>query len=217
MSIYVFDPTAHVGAGIDAATALRRLMEGNARYLGGRLEHGEQLAEQRSACAQEQHPFAAILGCSDARVPPQLVFDQGPGALFTIRVAGNVATDAVTGSIEYAVEKLGVPVVLVLGHSRCGAVSACLHGGVESTGGHLGVVLQAILPAVVRARQAEGEPLDNAIRFNVQHVVEQLQMLEPVLAPRVRRGELEIVGGLYDVDTGAVELLPSLPLEAGLV
>jgi carbonic anhydrase len=211
MSTYLLDLPGPEDSGIDAATALRRLMDGNARYREGLAEHCEQLAAQRSACAEEQHPFAAILGCSDSRVPPQLVFDQGPGALFTIRVAGNVATDAVTGSIEYAVEKLGVPLVLVLGHSRCGAVSACLHGGTESAGGHLGVVLQAIVPAVERARQAEGDPLQNAIEFNVRDVVAQLRRSEPVLAPRVRRGELEIVGGLYDVETGAVDLISALP------
>jgi carbonic anhydrase len=210
-------PPAEVNPRIDAATALQRLIEGNARFLRGQLQHGEQLAEQRSACAEEQHPFAVILGCSDSRVPPQLVFDQGPGALFTIRVAGNVATDAVLGSIEYAVEKLAVPVVLVLGHSRCGAVSACLYDGADSAGGHLGVVLHAIVPAVERARQAKGEPLDNAIQFNVQNVVAQLRKSEPILAPRVRRGELEIAGGLYDIETGNVELISALPSEAGVV
>jgi carbonic anhydrase len=217
LSTYVLDPPGPVGSGIDAAAALRRLLDGNVRYREGRAEHCERLAAQRSACAEEQHPFAAILGCSDSRVPPQLVFDQGPGALFTIRVAGNVATDAVTGSIEYAVEKLGVPLVLVLGHSRCGAVSACLHGGAESVDGHLGVVLRAITPAVDRARQAGGDPLDNAIRFHVQNVAGQLRESEPVLAPRVRRGALEIVGALYDVETGAIELISVRPSVAGVV
>jgi carbonic anhydrase len=217
MSTHLLDPPRQMGSGTDAATALRRLMDGNARYREGRAEHCQQLAAQRSACAEEQHPFAVILGCSDSRVPPQLVFDQGPGALFTIRVAGNIATDAVTGSIEYAAQTLGVPLVLVLGHSRCGAVSACLDGGAESADGHLGVILRAITPAVERARHADGDPLGNAVLFNVQHVVEQLRTAEAVLAPRVRRGELQIVGGLYDVETGAVNLISPLPSDAGAV
>jgi carbonic anhydrase len=123
----------------------------------------------------------------------------------------------VLGSIEYAVATLRVPPVLVLVHSRCGAVSACLHGGAESVDGHLGVILRAITPAVERARQTEGDPLGNAIRCNVQDVAAQLRESEPVLAPRVRRGELEIVGGLYDVETGSVELISALPSEAGVV
>jgi carbonic anhydrase len=192
---------------VHAGEALQRLLEGNARYLRGELKHGEHLAEQRSAWAEEQHPFAVILGCSDSRVPPQLIFDQGAGDLFTTRVAGNVATDAVIGTIEYAVEHLGVPLVLVLGHSRCGAVSACLHGLPATAGGHLAGLLHAIAPAVERARESEGDPLQNAIQFNVEHVVQQLRASRPVLEPRVRRGEVEVVGALYDLETGSVRLV----------
>jgi carbonic anhydrase len=189
----------------DAQTALRRLLEGNARYQSGVLRHGEHLAEQRSDTAEEQRPYAVILGCSDSRVPPQLIFDQGPGDLFTTRVAGHVATDAVTATIEYAVERLGVPLIVVLGHDRCGAVTACLHGGVEP-GGRLGHLLREIEPAVERARGVDGDPLENTIRFHVENVVQQLRESEPVLADRVRSGDLEIVGALYDLETGAVRL-----------
>jgi carbonic anhydrase len=192
-----------------AEEALKRLLEGNARYVRGVVRHCEGVAEQRTACAGEQQPLAVILGCSDSRVPPQLVFDQGPGDLFTTRVAGNVATDTVIGSIEYAVEYLSVPLVLVLGHSGCGAVSACLPEGAPAIEGSLGVLLREIAPAVERATGAGGDPLENAIRFNVEHAVERLRASEPVLAPRVRAGELEVVGGLYDLATGEVRLLDS--------
>lgn len=190
----------------DARTALRRLMEGNARYQSGALEYREHVADQRSDTAEEQHPYAVILGCSDSRVPPQLIFDQGPGDLFTTRVAGHVATDAVTATIEYAVERLGVPLIVVLGHDRCGAVTACLHGGVTPDEGRLADLIRAIEPAVERARSVEGDPLDNAIRFHVENMVQQLRESEPILGARVRSGELEIVGALYDLKTGAVRL-----------
>jgi carbonic anhydrase len=190
-----------------ADAVLRRLLEGNARFVRGELQHGGDLAGQRSATVGEQRPSAVILGCSDARVPPQLVFDQGPGDLFTTRVAGNVATDDVIGTIEYAVEKLGVSLVLVLGHSGCGAVSACLHDEPALVGGHLGQILRGIAPAVERARRTAGDPVENAIRFNVQNMVERLRTSEPLLAPRVRGGSLRIVGARYDLQSGRVEIV----------
>jgi carbonic anhydrase len=191
---------------VRADEALRRLLEGNERYLRGELRHGERLAEQRAACASEQHPFAAVLGCSDSRVPPQLIFDQGAGDLFTTRVAGQVATDAVVGSLEYAVEHLGVPLVLVLGHSSCGAVAACMQGCDAPAEGHLGVLFEAIAPAVERARRSPGDPLESAVGFHVDNVVRQLRASEPVLAPRVRAGTLGVVGAVYDLGSGAVTL-----------
>lgn len=193
---------------VGADDALRRLLEGNARYLRGDLRHGEGLAEQRLASAAGQHPFAAVLGCSDSRVPPQLVFDQGPGDLFTTRVAGNVATDGVVGTLEYAVEHLDVPLILVLGHTSCGAVSACMRGCDAPADGHLGVLFEAIEPAVERARVTPGDPLENAVRFHVENVVRQLRASEPALAPRVRAGTLQVVGAVYDLQSGAVTLLP---------
>src|SRR6056297_945075 len=198
-------------AHVDARTALRRLLDGNARYQSGVLEHGNRVAEQRSDSAEEQHPFAVILGCSDSRVPPQLIFDQGPGDLFTTRVAGHVATDAVTATIEYAVERLGVSLIVVLGHDRCGAVTACAQGGVAPGEGRLADLIRAIEPAVERARHVEGDSLENAIRFHVDNVVEQLRASEPILGARVRSGHLEIVGALYDLESGAVRLTPERP------
>jgi carbonic anhydrase len=195
--------TVHAAGADDA---LRRLLEGNARYLRGDLRYGERLAEQRLASAAGQHPFAAVLGCSDSRVPPQLVFDQGPGALFTTRVAGNVATDSVVGTLEYAVEHLGVPLILVLGHTSCGAVSACIQGCDAPAAGHLGVLFEAIQPAVERARLTPGDPLESAVGFHVDNVVRQLRASEPVLGPRVRAGTLRVVGAVYDLESGAVTL-----------
>lgn len=197
----------------EAREALERLLEGNVRYRRGLLEHGKELELKRSLTAEEQHPFAAVLGCSDSRVPPQLVFDQGAGDLFTARVAGHVPTEAVVASLEYAVEHLDVPLVLVLGHTRCGAVTACLNAGPEKPSGHLGALLDHIEPAVRRARAGEGDLLERAIHFHVEDVVEELRASEPILAPRYRSGTLAIVGGLYDLDTGAVRIVDAGTLD----
>jgi carbonic anhydrase len=192
-------------AHIPAAEALQRLLDGNRRYVSARLENAGELALQRAACAAEQNPIAVVLGCSDSRVPPSMIFDQGPGGLFTTRVAGNVADDAVLASIEYAVVQLQVPLVVVLGHTRCGAVGACLAG--VPVEGHLGVLMSAICPAVEQARRMEGDLLDNAIRANVAATVARVRSSGPLLAPRVAGGDLVVVGALYDLDTGAVEVL----------
>ena len=190
----------------DAAASLALLKEGNGRYVAARLVHGDELARQREACAGEQQPFAVVLGCSDSRVPPSLVFDQGPGALFTTRVAGNVAAGPVLASIEYAVTQLHVPLVLVMGHTRCGAVGACISGA--GTGaGHLGSLMESICPAVESARQLPGDLLDNATRANVRAVVDSIRRSEPLLAPLVAAGTVEVVGAMYDLDSGVVEFL----------
>lgn len=196
-----------------AHEALTRLVEGNRRFREGPMEDRERPGFLGSEAAQEQQPFAAVLGCSDSRVPPQLVFDQGPGDLFTARVAGHVATDEVMATLEYAVAQLGVPLVVVLGHSRCGAVTACLHGGDEPPVGKLGTLLRHIEPAVCRARQEEGDALAHAIHFHVEHVVKQLRFAEPILRRRYEAGTLAIVGATYDLDTGAVRIVDAGTLD----
>jgi carbonic anhydrase len=185
--------------------ALERLAEGNRRYVAARLEHGEDLARQREECAAEQHPVAVVLGCSDSRVPPSLVFDQGPGALFTTRVAGNVASGPVLASIEYAVLHLGVSLVVVLGHTRCGAIGACIGGGTDE--GHLGTLMDSICPVVERARELPGDLLTNATRENVLAVADSIRRSEPVMGPRVEAGAVAVVAAMYDLDSGVVTFL----------
>ncbi len=187
---------------------LARLLEGNKRYVASRLAHPNQTAKRRAAVAKQQHPFAAILGCADSRVPPEVVFDQGIGDLFVVRVAGNVADSPGIGSLEYAADQLGVRLVMVLGHSRCGAVDAALKAapGADLSAGIRSLV-DAIQPAILPVKDRPGDMLDNAIRANVVHVVEQLRSTKPVLAGLVGAGTLRIVGARYDLDTGAVELL----------
>lgn len=137
-------------ASVDPETALKQLQAGNQRYRLGTLQHPHQSLSRRQALAKSQHPFVVVLSCADSRVPPDVVFDQGLGNVFTIRVAGNVATDDVIASIEYAVADLGPKLVAVLGHERCGAVDATLKGGEAE--GHLAVLLDRIQPAVAAAQ-----------------------------------------------------------------
>lgn len=185
--------------------ALQRLMDGNARHFAKKFIHPDQWEVERAEVARSQHPFAIILGCSDSRVPPEILFDQGLGDLFIIRVAGNIVDPALLGSIEYAAEHLESPLLMVLGHERCGAVAATVKGG--EAPGHLEALVTPIKPAVQAAQKLKGDLLDNAVRANVRLVVKQVRHSQPTLAELVRTGRLKVVGARYDLDTGKVELL----------
>ena len=155
--------------------------------------------------------MAVIVGCSDSRVPPELLFDQGVGDLFVIRVAGNVVKGGgppVKGSIEYGVAELGASLVMVLGHSECGAVKAAIKHLDDKAAlpGAIEPLVNSIRPAVVKARGMPGNLLDNALRANVAIGVEQLRGLQPILAPAVKRGQVKVVGAMYDLRTGSVTL-----------
>ena len=185
--------------------ALGRLLEGNKRYVNSQLQHPHQSADRRHELEKTQHPFACILACADSRVPPEIVFDEGLGDLFVVRVAGNVADDAVTGSIEYAVEHLGTPIVVVMGHQSCGAIEATIGGGEPKT--HIQNLVEAIAPAVALARKETGDLVANAVRVNVQLVVKQLQQSKPILAGRVGTGGIRVVGAVYQFNSGEVTWL----------
>ncbi|MBM3271573.1 MAG: carbonic anhydrase [Candidatus Sericytochromatia bacterium] len=186
------------------------MLEGNKRYLSAAFIHPENLAERRTDLAKGQQPFAVILGCADSRVPPEFVFDQGLGDLFVVRVAGNVVDPHVLGSIEYAVEHLGSPLIVVLGHERCGAVKAAVAGG--DPGGHIGSLVTAIAPAVKQARASHPPDadalLDRAIKANVHQVAVEMGRTSPILAAFLKAKRLAIRGARYDLDTGVVELVP---------
>jgi carbonic anhydrase len=188
---------------------LTRLLEGNKRYLAAEFVHPYALSERRAEVAKGQHPYVAILGCADSRVPPEIVFDQNLGDLFVIRVAGNIANPHVLGSLEYAVEHLGSVLIVVLGHERCGAVRASLSGG--HAAGHVGSLVTAIKPAVdlaAKTRPAgEDAYLDLAVRTNVKWVAKGLTEASPILAAYVKAGRLKIQGARYDLDTGEVSLV----------
>jgi carbonic anhydrase len=190
------------------ADARRLLAEGNARYVANEPQPRDYAAE-RASRAMGQAPFATILSCADSRVAPELAFDQGPGQLFVVRLAGNVVTTEVLASIEFGAAVLGTPLVLVLGHTRCGAVQATLASLREGTEhpGHLGALVEAIAPAVAPVLDEPGDPEANAVRANVRQAVERLRAAPPILADLVRAGSLDVVGGVYDLSTGRAELL----------
>ena len=188
-----------------ADRALTELKAGNGRHATKRYEHPHQTAARQHELASGQHPHAAILSCADSRVAPEIIFDQGLGDLFDIRVAGNVAADAELASIEYAAEHLHVPVVVVMGHQKCGAVTAAVEGG--EAHGHLPALLEPIRPAVEKARGSTGDLVENAVRINVENVVNQLRDSEPVLKALVASRQLRVVGAVYSLDTGKVDWL----------
>src|SRR5215475_10857095 len=208
-SCLVFAATsmASDSSGVSGDDALRRLLSGDKRFVAGKSEepHGAALVERRHALAKDQKPFAVIVSCSDSRVPPELVFDVSRGDLFVVRTAGEVVDAVGLGSIEYAIEHLGTRLVVVLGHQRCGAVSAAVSGATE-TGG-IQDVLKAILPAVEETKGQSGDPIDNAVRANARDIAKRLQSSGPIITPRVQSGEVKIVAAYYSLDTGQVELL----------
>lgn len=187
-------------------SAQNRLMSGNKRFITAHFEKSHQTSQRRLEVAKGQHPFAAILCCSDSRVPPEVIFDQGLGDLFVIRIAGNIIDDAALGSLEYAVEHLGVKTIIVLGHERCGAVDATLKGGAEHHN-HIDSLVKAIQPAIVNVKSLPGDMLDNAVRENIKYVVQGLSSSEPILKERVAKKELKVLGARYDLDDGVVEFL----------
>ena len=187
-----------------ADSSLQALKEGNRRYVAGQAQHPHQDAARRQETGSQQRPFAVILGCSDSRVPPELIFDQGIGDLFVIRTAGHVADRAALGSVEYAVEHLGVPLVVVLGHTGCGAVTAAVRHAPAEDAPHIGYLVEVILPAVRQTADLPGDPVANAIDAHVRRTVETLVAASPILAERARSGALRIVGARYDLESGEV-------------
>ena len=187
--------------------ALQRLLEGNRRYVGSRQTHPDQEPDRRLALRAGQHPFAVVLGCADSRVPPEVIFDQGLGDLFVIRVAGNVLDDMILGSMEYAEIHLNTPLIMVLGHSNCGAVEATVEGGPME--GHISSLISAIQPAVDRAKDRPGGLVNNAVKANAKMVAENLKTSGAHFTELVSAGRLLIVAAYYDLETGVVEILES--------
>ena len=198
-------------AGPPAGEVLKRLLEGNQRFMKGEAASPRRGPDDFRPLAEGQRPMAVIVGCSDSRVPPELLFDQGVGDLFVVRVAGNVVKGAgapVKGSIEYGVAELGASLVMVLGHSECGAVKAAIKHleDKDALPGAIEPLVNSIRPAVVKARSMQGNLLDNALRANVAIGVETLRGLQPIVAPAVKRGQVKVVGAMYDLRTGSVTL-----------
>jgi carbonic anhydrase len=194
---------------ISSDEAIRRLAEGNKRFVDGKVLHPGRTPDDFKPLAQGQYPIAAIVSCADSRVSPEILFDQGIGDLFVIRIAGNYvdgAGAAVKGSVEYAVAVLNVPLIVVLGHSQCGAVKSAIQQlkDHKPLPGAINTLVDSIKPAVEESKGKSGDPLENAIEANVHRGVQRLQTLDPVVAPAVKSGKLKVEGGVYDLATGNV-------------
>jgi carbonic anhydrase len=197
---------------VSPGEALARLKAGNQRFVASKLQHPRQTAKRRAELATSQHPFAIVLGCADSRTSPEVVFDQGLGDVFVVRVAGNVLNDETMGSIEYAVEHLGTQLIVVLGHERCGAIKAAREtiAAKAEAPGHIQSLVKAIAPAVDATTGADAETTAKA---NELHVAKTLRDSEPILKEMIDKGTVSVVAAHYDLDTGAVEFLKDAPVK----
>jgi carbonic anhydrase len=196
----------------DPDAVLQDLIEGNRRFALGKTEGPRRRPEDFSALAAGQRPEAIIVSCADSRVSPEILFDQGVGDLFVIRVAGNVVASSgalVKGSIEYGVAELGASLIMVLGHSECGAVKAAMQhlNAKDALPGAIGPLVDLIKPAVRASKGQPGDALDNAIRANVMTGVRRLKQLGPIVAPAIAKKQVKVVGGVYDLKSGAVSIV----------
>lgn len=186
--------------------ALRRLLDGNALYVANKLDTKD-FSAGRAARAKAQYPIAAILSCADSRVAPELVFDQGPGDLFVTRIAGNYLSGDILASLEYAVRVLKVPLIMVMGHTECGAIKATI-GEIKEPAplpGHIWDIVDAVRPGIDKVVQAGGaHMLFNAIAANVDYNVTRIASAQPVISEAVKSGAVKVVGSVYELTTGKV-------------
>ena len=193
---------------ISPDAALERLMKGNARYVDG-VSRRHDFKHEREALTKGQNPFAGILGCADSRIAPEYAFDAGRGDLFVCRVAGNIANTDAIASLEYAVQVLSTPLLMVLGHKACGAVEATIQSVKDGTTlpGHLPSLVDGIRPAVQAARDQPGNALDNAIRENVILNVARVKAAAPIISKLVDEKKVRVVGAVYNLADGRIDLL----------
>lgn len=191
---------------ITADAALKRLREGNARYVANALDI-KNFSAGRASRVKAQYPIAAFLSCADSRVAPELIFDQGPGDLFVVRVAGNYLSSNSLASLEYAVAVLNVPLIMVLGHTECGAVKSTIGAlqGHTPLPGHIWDIVDAVRPGVERVVSEGGQDLANrAVATNVEYNVSRIATAQPIIAEAVQAGRVKVVGAIYELQTGNV-------------
>jgi carbonic anhydrase len=212
---------SEVATGVTPDTALKILIDGNVRYAGATSQHPRQDQERRTVnAAHGQHPFVSVLSCSDSRVPVEVLFDAGIGDIFVVRVAGNVAATDEIGSLEYGVGHLGTPLLLVLGHTKCGAVTAVVKN--DKVGGSIPLLVANIKPAVVKTLKEHplltGDSLVfAAIRANVWESIEDVFAKSPEICEKTKNGEVKVVGGLYDIESGKVTIIGTHPQQEMLL
>lgn len=206
---------------VSPEVALRMLQDGNARFVSGTIKHPNQNTKRRvDTAVKGQHPFAVVLSCADSRVPVEVLFDRGIGDIFVVRDAGNIATITDIGSIEYAVDHLETPLVVVLGHSKCGAVTAAVEGGEAPP--NIKAIVDFIAPAVATAKNAapdkSGEALvPAAITANVWQSMSDIYKDSPMMREKVKEGKIKLLGATYDIKTGKVNWMGPHPQQSQLV
>jgi carbonic anhydrase len=194
---------------LNPAKALARLIAGNQRFIQNRSRHPHQSLADLHRLASGQQPFCIVVGCADSRVPPELLFDQGLGDVFDNRVAGNIVDDLLLGSVEFAVEEFGSPLIVILGHERCGAIKATI-GAIQTGGeapGHIGDIVEALKPIIEPVLAQPGDVVENAVRANIHAQAAGLTERSELIAEHVAAGRLGIVGARYDLDNGRVSLV----------
>ncbi|MEV4236636.1 carbonic anhydrase [Nocardia sp. NPDC050408] len=195
-----------------AKAAFDRLMTGNRRWIDGNLDHPDRDPDRRELLARDQQPYGVVLACIDSRVPPELVFDTGLGDLFVMRTGGLAVGPVVTGSVEYGPMTSGSPLIMVLGHQRCGAVAAAYKALQEGTSlpGNLQSIVEALRPAYERMDSPGTDPVETMSRIQIELTAQDLRRNND-LAPMVERGAVSVVGAYYNLDTGRVEVLDGAP------
>ncbi|AKG20827.1 carbonic anhydrase [Calothrix sp. 336/3] len=186
-------------------TALNILLDGNQRFVKEKRLYPDQSFARVKLVAQTQYPFAAILDCADSRVPTEIIFDQGIGDLFVVRVAGNIANDVAIGSLEYAASVLGCQLIMVLGHERCGAVAEALKS--VDAAGNIDSIIDNIQPGLKNINKNTNDALNDAVIANIQYQLEKIKEKSSILLNLVNQGKLKIIGARYDLDTGKVAII----------
>ncbi len=190
---------------VNPQQALKFLLDGNQRFVNRKPKYPRQSQQRLQSIAKAQYPFAAILGCADSRVPAEIVFDQGLGDLFVVRVAGNIASDMAIASLEYATSVLDTRLILVLGHTKCGAVTASVKN--EPLPGRIGYLTESIRPALAKLPSIAKDVNKAAVIANIQYQTEKLQQKSTILAQLINKGTVQIIGAAYDIDTGIVSVI----------
>jgi carbonic anhydrase len=192
--------------GLNSQQALERLIAGNKRFINDVTSRSHHGSDRRLELTKGQHPIAVLVTCSDSRVPPEILFDQGMGDLFVVRTAGNVVDAVALGSIEYACEHLHVPLVMVLGHEKCGAVTAAI--GHDAPPGHILAVVENIQNNLMAIKPGEGEPVEQAVQCNARAVARSITNSKPIMEHLVKTNAVKVVSARYDLDSGEVTPLP---------
>lgn len=188
-----------------AGEALNLLKEGNKRFVNDKSIHPNQTADYREHLESSQRPHAVVIGCSDSRVPPEVIFDCGLGDIFVIRVAGTTVGNVCTGSLEFAIEHLGIELVLVLGHENCGLITKAAEG--EDFHHHLGSLVETAQVAVKNTKEMPGDPVENATKENVRLLIDRLDDMSPVIDKYYKSGKVKMVAGYYNLKSGKVDFM----------